>query len=102
MRLKWLWIFLTGAAVFAAVSALESATGDRSLFPAIIILGALTVPAAFVAYFYEHIRDRDISVATLIFAFVIGGALGLLAAFFVETRTITHQTFGTFVAGGFH
>ncbi|MHC4184167.1 MAG: PrsW family intramembrane metalloprotease, partial [Planctomycetota bacterium] len=46
------------------------------------------VPVAFVTYFYEHVRHRDISLPVLTSSFIVGGVLGLIAAGILEYRTL--------------
>jgi RsiW-degrading membrane proteinase PrsW (M82 family) len=46
------------------------------------------VPVTFVTYFYEYVRDRDISLPLLTTCFLVGGLIGLVAAGVLEYRTL--------------
>jgi len=76
-------------------------SGVHNLLPALLTVGAFTIPIALVVYFYEHVRDRDISRPLYAVCFVIGGALGLLAAGFLEFKTLRTLNTTALVAVGF-
>lgn len=80
----WLQIFIGGILLFVATEQALIMTGSPNYFPAVLLLGAFVIPVAFVAYFYEHVRHREISLPLLTACFVVGGVLGLLAAGVLE------------------
>jgi RsiW-degrading membrane proteinase PrsW (M82 family) len=61
---------------------------------AVLLVGAFTVPVAFVSYFYERERklDRevhgDLPLGVLMVCFLVGGALGVTAATILEFATL--------------
>ena len=91
----WLRILLVGAVLFVAAEQALRHTGNPNFFPTTVLLGASIVPVAFVAFFYDYVRHREISLPLLTTCAVAGGALGLLAAGVVqyealgEARTLT-------------
>ncbi len=85
----WLQILLGGLVLFLAFEQVFKATGRQGYFPFVLLLGAFTVPVAFVAFFYEHVRHREISMPLLTTSFVVGGATGLAAAAFLEFTTLS-------------
>lgn len=84
----WLQIFLVGVLLFIATEQALRTTRNPNFFPTVILLGSFTVPAAFVTYFYEHVKHREISMSLLTSCFLIGGVIGSLAAGFLEYRTL--------------
>ncbi len=90
----WLWILIAGVVLFIGAEQALTITGNPNFFPTVLLVGAFTIPTAFVAYFYDHVRDRDISLALLTTCFIVGGAIGLIAAGFLEYRTL--QNFNIF------
>jgi RsiW-degrading membrane proteinase PrsW (M82 family) len=84
----WVQILILGVVLFIGTEQALTVTNNPNFFPTVLLIGAFTVPVAFVAYFYEHVRDRDISPMTLTTCFVIGGFIGLLAAGFLEYGTL--------------
>lgn len=74
--------------LFIATEQALLVTGNPNFVPTIILLGAFVVPITFVAYFYEHVMDRDISLPLLTSCFFVGGVVGLTAAGFLEYATL--------------
>ena len=84
----WLQILVIGIVLFIGTEQALRITGNLNFFPTVLLLGAFTVPIAFVAYFYEHVRHREISPVLLTTCFIVGGAIGLIAAGFLEYGTL--------------
>ncbi len=84
----WLQILVFGTLLFLASQQALRITGNPNLFPTVILLGAFLVPVAFVTYFYEHVRHRDVSLPLLTTSFVVGGVLGVVAAGLLEYGTL--------------
>jgi protease PrsW len=76
----WLQILIGGIILFIVAEQTLRSTGNLNFFPTVLLLGAFTVPIAFVAFFYDHVRHRDISLVLLTACFVVGGVVGLVAA----------------------
>jgi RsiW-degrading membrane proteinase PrsW (M82 family) len=90
----WLWILIAGIVLFFGAEEALRITNNPNFFPTVLLVGAFTIPTSFVAYFYEHVKDRDISLALLTTCFIVGGAVGLIAAGFLEYQTL--QSFSVF------
>lgn len=86
---SWLQILVVGTLLFMATGQTLRITGNPNFFPTVILLGSFVIPAAFVAYFYEHVRHREISLTLLTTCFLVGGVLGLIAAGFLEYQTLS-------------
>ena len=84
---RWLHIFLGGILLFFLTDLALRITGNPNFFPTVILLGAFVVPVTFVMYFYEYVRDRDISQLLLTTTFLMGGTIGLVAAGLLESGT---------------
>ncbi len=84
----WLQILIIGVLLFIATEQALRVTGNPNIFPTVILLGSFVVPITFVTYFYQHVRHREISLPLLTTCFVVGGVIGLLAAGFLEYRTL--------------
>jgi RsiW-degrading membrane proteinase PrsW (M82 family) len=78
----WLQILVFGILLFIATEQVLRITGNPNIFPTVILLGA------FITYFYEHIKHRDISLPILAASFIVGGVLGLVAAGVLEYETL--------------
>jgi RsiW-degrading membrane proteinase PrsW (M82 family) len=85
---RWFQILFGGIILFILLEEAFRLTNNPNYFPTLILVGAFTVPIAFVAYFYEHIKDRDISLPLLTTCFLVGGILGLIAAGVIEYGTL--------------
>lgn len=85
---KWFQLLIVGTLLFIATEQGLQLTGNLNFFPTVILLGAFTIPVAFVTYFYEYVRDRDVSMPLLTTCFFFGGVLGLLAAGTLEFGTL--------------
>ncbi len=101
MRSRWLQVLFLGSLLFIALDIILRTTGITTLIPFVVILGSFIVPVTMTVYFYGHIRDRDISPPLLTTAFIVGGALGVTAAAFLEFNTLRTLNAGALVGVGF-
>ncbi|APV43416.1 Protease prsW family protein [Dehalogenimonas formicexedens] len=92
MKLNWLWTLGVGVALFFVTNVTMQSTGNPNFFPTVIMLGSFVVPVAFITFFYEHIRDRDIPLSVLGGSFLLGGAIGTVAAGLLEYSTLTSSS----------
>lgn len=88
----WLQILLVGIVLFIATEQALRITNNPNFFPTVVLLGAFTVPIAFVVYFYEHVKHREISMPLLTTCFIVGGVLGIIAAGFLEYGTLRRMS----------
>jgi RsiW-degrading membrane proteinase PrsW (M82 family) len=91
-RQRWFQLLMGGIILFIITEQSLRFTGNPNYFPTVILLGAFVVPVTFVTYFYEHVRDRDISQTLLTTAFLVGGMLGLAAAGLLEYSTLQNMS----------
>jgi RsiW-degrading membrane proteinase PrsW (M82 family) len=97
----WIQALIGGAVLFIGTEQALTVTNNPNFFPTVLLLGAFTVPIAFVVYFYEHVRDHDISPVQLTVCFTVGGVVGLLAAGFLEYGTLRNASIFGLVGVGF-
>ena len=91
-RQRWFQIFIGGIVLFIITERVLRITDNPNYFPTVILLGAFVVPVTFITFFYEHVRDRDISQPLLTTAFLAGGMLGLAAAGVLEYGTLQNMS----------
>jgi protease PrsW len=89
--LRWLQIAVGGILLFAIAEIALVTTGNPLFFPTVIMLGSFVIPITFVAYFYEYVRDRDISLPLLTTCFMVGGIIGVISAGSIEYGTLRNM-----------
>lgn len=87
---RWAWLptLLIGVALFELVRRALVATGNPNLLPALILLGAAVVPAAFVAFVYGRRLGYDVPGLLLAFTALVGGVVGVVLAGLWEYHTL--------------
>ncbi|UCE97907.1 MAG: PrsW family intramembrane metalloprotease, partial [Dehalococcoidia bacterium] len=92
----WFQLFALGFIFFLISEAVFLVTGSLVFFLLVVYIGAFIVPVTFVTYFYEYVRDRDISQPLLTTSFVIGGTIGLVAAGLLESESLSNLSTSSF------
>jgi RsiW-degrading membrane proteinase PrsW (M82 family) len=91
-RRKWPWVLIVGILLFVAADQALRFTGNPNFFPTVLLLGSFTVPVTFVTYIYERERRLDTHTESPLLAatlcFLVGGAVGVVAAGVVEFETL--------------
>jgi RsiW-degrading membrane proteinase PrsW (M82 family) len=89
---KWLWVGIGGILLFIAAEQALRFTGNPNFFPTVLLVGSFTIPVAFVTYIYERERRLDrhsnSPLMTAALCFLVGGAVGVVAAGVVEYQTL--------------
>jgi RsiW-degrading membrane proteinase PrsW (M82 family) len=83
-RWAWLGTLVIGGALYLAVLAVLSDTGNPNLFPTLILLGALVVPLTFVTFAAGRSGRWLIDGPTLGGALIFGGVIGVVVAGLLE------------------
>lgn len=94
-RLLWWRVLLVAFGFYLLGVVILFFTGNPNLFPTVVLLGSFMVPAAFVAFLYDHRHVSKLSVITTALAFFYGGVVGVFAASVLEPIFITQLTFLT-------
>lgn len=87
-RWAWLPVLLVGTALFIAVQQALVITGNPTLVPTLLVLGALLVPVSFVVYVDGRNPAHDLPLSVLLSCALLGGALGASVASVLEFDTI--------------
>jgi protease PrsW len=85
----WWRTLLTGIFLFIVGLVLLVVSGNPNLFPTVVMIGSFTVPAAYVAFFYERRHMSRLTFSNTVFSFFWGGVLGVFAATILEPLFIS-------------
>jgi protease PrsW len=81
----WLRMFAIGLLLWVASVVVTALTGNTNLIPTIVLLGSFLVPVTAVVWYMDHYRDQILSPQRVLYAFVVGGVLGVLGASILES-----------------
>jgi RsiW-degrading membrane proteinase PrsW (M82 family) len=99
-RWAWLPVLLVGVGLVVAVQQALAITQNPNLVPALLLLGALVIPVAFVAYIDGRNPAFDVPLIILVVCGLIGGVLGVVVAGLGEADTLRHLgTLPTLIVG---
>jgi RsiW-degrading membrane proteinase PrsW (M82 family) len=87
-RWSWLVVLLVGVALFELIRRAIVDTGNPNLVPALILLGAAVVPAAFVTFVAGRRLVFAVSSGTVLLTALIGGVIGVVTAGMLEYSTL--------------
>jgi protease PrsW len=89
---RWLplAILALGLGLFEAIRAVLATTNNPNLVPALILLGATVIPAAFVAFISSLKLSFDVGAGTLMAVAFVGGVVGVVTAGLLEYQTLRH------------
>lgn len=92
---SWMWfaVLACGIALFEGVRTAFAITGNVHYAPALILIGAATVPFAFTSYVIAHGRRPALPATVLMATALVGGTIGVIAAGLVEYDAL--QRLGT-------
>src|SRR3954469_7907102 len=91
-RWSWVLVLVVGVALYESVRSAVFETKNPNLVPALILLGAAVVPAAFVAFVAGRRLVFDLGGVVVGITGLVGGVIGVVAAGLLEYRTL--QTLG--------
>lgn len=87
-RGTWLAVLIVGGALFEVLRQTVSHTQNPNLFPALLLLGAALVPAAFVAFISSRRLLYTVDGGTVAVIAFVGGVIGISAAGMLEFDTL--------------
>jgi protease PrsW len=87
---SWLAVLAVGAGLWEAVRGALVDTKNPNLLPALILLGASVIPAAFVFFIWSRRLDYGVTGGTLAAVAFIGGVVGIVIAGVLEYSTLRH------------
>jgi RsiW-degrading membrane proteinase PrsW (M82 family) len=86
LRRPGLQVLIVGGVLWLGLTWATLTTKNIHLVPSVIVLGAFLGPVTFVAYMYE--RAREVPLPVLLWCFIVGGVLGVIAASVLEYRAL--------------
>lgn len=84
----WLLVLAGGIGLFEAVRQTVIATGDPNLVPTLLSVGALVIPASFVAFIHGRPAPHEVTGTALGTVAVSGGVIGVVVAAIAEYDTL--------------
>ncbi|WP_338704198.1 PrsW family intramembrane metalloprotease (plasmid) [Streptomyces sp. Q6] len=87
-RWGWLAVLAIGLLVFWLIHSALISTANPNLVPALLFFGAAPVPAAFVSFVAGRRLDFGVGSAAVGITALVGGAIGVTMAGFLEYRTL--------------
>jgi RsiW-degrading membrane proteinase PrsW (M82 family) len=81
---RWWAVLLIGLALWIASLADAFLTGNLLILPTVVLLGSFLVPVTAVVWFLDHDPNPALSPGRIVAAFIIAGAIGVLAASMLE------------------
>jgi protease PrsW len=88
VALPWLLVLLAGATLYGFVYLATVISGSIIFFASVLMLGAVTVPAAFVMYASWLAGRTSVPATTLAFVAAVGGVVGIAISGVVELATL--------------
>ncbi|GAA2182421.1 PrsW family intramembrane metalloprotease [Brooklawnia cerclae] len=87
-RLLWLLVLVGGVVAYVVVLFALVQTENLNLFPALLLIGSVTVPAATLVFAEDGGAAPTAPVGIVVFAAIVGGVIGILAASILEYDTL--------------
>jgi RsiW-degrading membrane proteinase PrsW (M82 family) len=84
----WLGVLVGGTGLFELLQQTLIATRNPNLVPALIMTGAIVVPATFVAFIYGRRLPYDVPGGVLTITAITGGIIGIVVAGILEYDTL--------------
>ena len=81
---SWWQVFLTGLVLWIASVVVTGATSNTNMIPTVVLLGSFLVPVTAVIWYLNHYHSPILSPRLVLYAFIVSGILGLLAASLLE------------------
>jgi protease PrsW len=90
LALRWCWlpVLLIGFGLYEALRQVLVETGNPNLLPALILVGAAVVPAAFVSFIAGRRLVFAVRNGLVLVTALLGGVIGVVAAGLWEYRTL--------------
>jgi RsiW-degrading membrane proteinase PrsW (M82 family) len=92
-RWSWVLVLVVGGVLFDLIRRAIVETGNPDLVPALILLGAAVVPAAFVTFIAGRRLVFTVSSGTVLLTALVGGVIGVVTAGLLEYDTLRRLGF---------
>jgi protease PrsW len=92
---RWRRLLIGGATIWVLMLAAFVMTGNIAMLPAIALIGAGVVPFAVVLRYGERLAGTGLILDDLLYAFLYGGAVGILIGGFMDAEVARHVSRST-------
>ena len=82
---NWVRVLVTGTVLWIASVIVTATTSNFNLIPTVVLLGSFLVPVTAVVWYLDHYNSQTLTVQHVLYAFIVGGVLGVLGASLLET-----------------
>ncbi len=82
---NWQRVLAVGVALWIASILVTAITGNVNLIPTVVLLGSFLVPVTAIVWYLDHYRSQTLTPQLVLYAFVVGGVLGVLGASILES-----------------
>jgi RsiW-degrading membrane proteinase PrsW (M82 family) len=96
---RWWIVLLIGLALWLAAISVTYLTADLILLPTIVLLGSFLVPVTGVVWYLDHDPSPELSPRRILSAFIVAGAVGVLAAAVLEYFLVNSGFVGSIQIG---
>src|SRR5207237_3602545 len=96
---RWWAVFAIGLALWAVAVVATYVTSDVLLLPTVVLLGSFLVPVTAVVWYLDHDPSPALSSRRVLSAFIIAGAVGVLAASLLEYYLLGSGLLANFEVG---
>jgi protease PrsW len=96
---RWWAVLAIGLALWAAAVVATYVTSDVLLLPTVVLLGSFLVPVTALVWYLDHDPSPALSPRRALSAFIVAGAVGVLAASLLEYYLLGSGLLGTLEVG---
>ena len=82
---SWQRVLGVGVALWVASVLVTTITGNFNLIPTVVLLGSFLVPVTAIVWYLDHYHSQTLTAQHILYAFVVGGVLGVLGASILES-----------------
>lgn len=86
---SWWRILLLGLVLWIASVIVTGLTGSLNLIPTVVMLGSFLIPVTAVIWYLDHYQSPAVTGRQVLYAFILGGVLGVLAASILEAYLLS-------------
>lgn len=82
---NWQRVLALGTALWIASVLVTAFTANLNLIPTVVLLGSFLVPVTAIVWYMDHYHSQVLTAQYVVYAFVVGGTLGVLGASIFES-----------------
>lgn len=96
---SWRSVLLVGFVLWLASVIVTGTTDNVNMIPTVILLGSFLVPVTGVIWYLDHYESPTLTFRLVVYAFIVGGTLGVLMASLAESLLLSDGLFVYFGVG---